>query len=200
MKYFLFRLSIVLIVGGLVFSILSGIDIIDNLKTPVNYQTMTIEDVKEGVMVEGNLFSNYGSYEEEYSTKNGVRTGSSRYYYMIDVGDQEYMGLYTGIKDLIAQLDRQTDETYDYLNGETEELPQPVHFKGKICKMTSEDEGYFNSMLREMGYTATEADMYGLKYYIEVISYEHQPVALAIGIVMLLAGVGMIVFRAIRKR
>lgn len=191
-----------LTLGGLMISIMMGGDVIDNFKTPVNYNFMTAADVKDGTVVEGNLLYNFGSYEEQYTTgRFGNKTGSSSYWYLIPLigGEEEaYMGFYTGNQALISALDRQTEETYSISDTDTE--PTPIHFKGKIVKMDSEDETYFRDGLLEFGLTLEEAQEYGIKSYIKVIFYDNLWIPFVIGIVTFLAGAAILIIMFIRKR
>lgn len=191
-----------LTLGGLMISIMMGGDVIDNFKTPVNYNFMTAADVKDGTVVEGNLLYNFGSYEEQYTTgRFGNKTGSSSYWYLIPLigGEEEaYMGFYTGNQALISALDRQTEETYSMYDSGTE--PTPIHFKGKIVKMDSEDETYFRDGLLEFGLTLEEAQEYGIKSYITVIFYDNLWIPFVIGIVTFLAGAAILIIMFIRKR
>ncbi len=191
-----------LTLGGLMISIMMGGDVIDNFKTPVNYNFMTAADVKNGTVVEGNLLYNFGSYEEQYTTgRFGNKTGSSSYWYLIPLigGEEEaYMGFYTGNQALISALDRQSEETYSMSDTDTE--PTPIHFKGKIVKMDSEDETYFRDGLLEFGLTLEEAQEYGIKSYIKVIFYDNLWIPFVIGIVAFLAGAAILIIMFIRKR
>ncbi|MCM1333489.1 MAG: hypothetical protein NC084_03315 [Bacteroides sp.] len=201
MRNFLWRLGFILTLLGVMFTFMTRRDVIDNMKTPLNYNLMSASDVKEGAVVEGNLFVNYGSYEEQYTTGTfGNKTGSSSYWYLIPVGDEEFMGIYTGNSDLIATLNRQTDETYALLNEETDADPTVVHFKGKIVKMDSEDETYFRNGMLELGFTPEEIEQYGIKSYIKIIFFDNMWIPFAIGIVALLAGIAILIIMFIRKR
>lgn len=190
-----------LLVLGIVMGVLSGGDVIDSFKTPLNYNLMDASEVKDGAVVEGNLFANYGSYEEQYMTgRFGNRTGSTSYWYLIPIGEEEYMGFYTGNKELIATLDRQADETWAAWNEETDAQPTVVHFKGKIVKMDNEDETYFRNVMLELGFTLEEIQAYGIKSYIKVVFYDNLWIPLLIGVVAFLAGAAILVIMFIRKR
>lgn len=202
MKNFLWRLGFILTILGIVFTVMIGGDVIDSMKTPISYNFMTAADVKDGAIVEGNLLYNFGSYEEEYTTgRFGNKTGSSSYWYLIPlIGEEEeaYMGFYTGNSALISALDRQSQETYSMFDTGVE--PTPIHFKGKIVKMDSEDETYFRNGLLEFGLTYEEAQEYGIKSYIKVIFYDNLWVPLIVAIVAFLLGVAILVVMFIRKR
>lgn len=202
MRNFLWRLGFILTILGIVFTVMIGGDVIDSMKTPISYNFMTAADVKDGAIVEGNLLYNFGSYEEQYTTgRFGNKTGSSSYWYLIPlIGEEEeaYMGFYTGNSAMISALDRQKNETYSMFDTGVE--PTPIHFKGKIVKMDSEDETYFRNGLLELGLTLQEAQEYGIKSYIKVIFYDNLWVPLIAAIVAFLLGAAILVIMFIRKR
>lgn len=189
---------------GVIMTALSAGDVIDSFKKPVNYNFMTAEEVKEGVVVEGNLLYNFGSYEESYQRgRFGQKMGGSAYYYLIPViaGEEDaYLGFYTGNQELIAALDRQTEETYAMLDSGTDVQPTAIHFKGKITKMDNDDKNYFHQGLSQFGLTPEEASEYGKELYIKVIFYDNLWIPLVIGIVALLAGGAILIIMFIRKR
>lgn len=190
-----------LLAVGIFMGVLSGRDVIDSFKTPLNYNLMDASDVKDGAVVEGNLFVNYGSYEEQYTTgRFGNRTGGSSYWYMIPVGEEEFMGIFTGNKELIATLNRQADETWASINEETDAQPTVVHFKGKVVKMDSEDEAYFRNFMEEIGFTSEEIRAYGISSYIKIIFYDNMWISLVISVVSFLAGAAILIILFIRKR
>lgn len=185
---------------GIVFTVMSAGDLIDSCKTPLNYNLMSVSDIKDGAIVEGNLFANLGSYEEYYTTgRFGGKTGSSSYWYLIPVGEEEFMGFYTGNQDLISALDRQANETWASLDDDTVQ-PTPIHFKGKIVKMDAEDENYFRNGMLDCGFTLEEVQGYGIKSYIKVVFYDNLWIPLTIGSLTLLIGASILIIMFIRKR
>ena len=87
------RLKMVLIMFGVVFTFMGFRDIYYNSQTPSNFNEMLEADFEKGMIVEGDLYANLGCFEENYTTRNGVKTGNSKYNYMIPVGEVQYMGL-----------------------------------------------------------------------------------------------------------
>ena len=87
----LLKLFIVLIVGGAIFFVLGLLDFIDSNKTPIDYNTMTEDQVQKGAIVEGDIYYNYGPFEQIDTKENGRTTGTS-YRYVIPVGEEGYVG------------------------------------------------------------------------------------------------------------
>ena len=190
---FLSRLKLILVVAGVVFIFMGGRDIYYQSKTPANYNELLEADYEKGMIVEGNLYANYGAFEENYTTTNGIKTGSSKYNYMIPVGEEKYMGLLNDTSTLETLLDDQMESTYAYIWGESTSEPDPVYFKGRVLAMDSETKGYLKSYMIDIGFTAEEAEQYILPYYIKCENYEGGVAWLIVGIIILLIG-GIIIF------
>ena len=191
----LFRNSIRLLTTGLGFLIIGIVltvmtlgDIIDNAKTPADYNQLQMEDFKEGMMVEGDLLDNYGWYENVTRENDSGAKNVVGYYYLIDAGDEGLMGLYTPMKDLIKELDKQEEEGNDYYYGYSATKPRTVHFKGKVCKMDSEDVKFFREYLSDQGLTSADIDEMGVELYIKVTDVSNNTPVLIIGIVISVLG------------
>lgn len=191
--------GITLLVIGIVLTVMMGGSLIDNAKTPEDYSTMSMSDFKEGMMVEGDLLFNYGSYVEMTKEKDNGSKSTVGYYYLIDAGEEGFMGLYTNISDMIKKLESQADDTWSYLNGETDDLPSTVHFKGKVLKMDQEDVGFMKDQMESLGYSGSEIDEVSLYYYINVTDTSSHPVFLAVGIVLDVIGL-LLIFIFIRRK
>lgn len=191
--------GITLLVIGIVLTVMMGGSLIDNAKTPEDYSTMSMSDFKEGMMVEGDLLFNYGSYVEMTKEKDNGSKSTVGYYYLIDAGEEGFMGLYTNISDMIKKLESQADDTWSYLNGETDDLPSTVHFKGKVLKMDQEDVGFMKDQMESLGYSGSEIDNVSLYYYINVTDTSSHPVFLAVGIALDVIGL-LLIFIFIRRK
>lgn len=188
MKTFLSRIAWIVIVFGAVLGYMGVSDCYYNSKTPVDYATVKESDITKGIIVEGDLFSNLGAFQESYTTTNGVKTGNSKYSYMIPIGDKQYMGLENNTSDMQSALERQADMTYNYLSGNSTTQPDAVHFKGRVRKMSNETKGYMKSYMTDFGFTQSEVDEYLLDYYIQCETYDGWGTELAIALVLLLIG------------
>ena len=162
-------------------------------KTPFDLNRIPDSEIKPGILLEGDVYGNYGAYEEYYNTRYGIKDKSSTlWYYIIPVGEESFMGVSVNANKRGAEFDRQSDETYDYLTGATDKAPTPLHVKGKVAKMDSEDLGLYKTALREIGFSESEIDQYALPYYIGSNSFDSWLVLLIVGVVILAIGVVLI--------
>lgn len=180
--------GIAFLVIGIVLTVMTAGDIIDNAKTPVDYNTFQMEDFKAGMMVEGDLLDNYGWYETVTLENDNGTTTTVGYYYLIDAGEEGLMGLYTPRKDLIGELNAQEEEGNDYYNGYSDIKPRTVHFKGKVCKMDSEDTRLYRQYLTECGLTSEQMDESCIELYIKVTDTSNNTLVLFIGIGIIVLG------------
>ena len=162
---------------------------IDNAKTPSDYSTLQMEDFKNGMIIEGYLPYNYGAYEFIQSESDSGNTTYDGEYFLIDAGDEGFMGLYTPDNNLMSQLEKQSDDFYNYVNLVSDEYPESIYFKGKVRRMDSEDVSIYHSFMTSWGYTQEEIDETCLELYIEVKDISSSPALLAIGSVVALGGV-----------
>ena len=180
--------GIAFLVIGIVLTVMTVGDIIDNAKPPANYNALEMNDFHEGMIVEGDLTDNYGWYETITREKdNGTKT-TVGYYYLIDAGAEGMMGLYTPMKDLISELNEQEEEGNNYFNGYSDEKPRTIHFKGKVCKMDAEDIKLYREYLTDIGLDSSAIDEYCLELYIKVTDISNNTPVLIIGIVIIFLG------------
>lgn len=181
---------------GIVFIVMISSEMSDYSKKGEEYGTLAMSDYKEGMMVEGELPYNYGSYERIYDEDDKESVG---YYYLIDADENGFMGLYTPRKDLITMLDAQAD-MLDSASTEAEfSLIQPVTFKGKVTKMDDEDEKFFRQVLSSYGYTDEYINEYCPLLYIKCVDTKSHPILLVAGIAATVVGVVFLLLFVRRK-
>lgn len=187
LRNLLTRLKIVLILIGVALLAFGIYNAVMAHKTPYNLNALGDKEIKPGMLVEGEIYGNFGAYEESYSTNYGVKQKSTvLWYYIIPVGEESYMGIAVNANTMGAKYDRQTDQTYAYYFEESTNIPpETISVKGTISKMDSEDEQYYKTALKELGFTDSEILKYGLPYYISYGNYDHW-------LVMCLAGAGIL--------
>ncbi len=183
------RLKVLLVLAGVVFLFMGSRDLYYGNKSPENYNTMLEADFKKGQIVEGDLYANLGGFEENYTTTNGVKTGRSKYNYMIPVGEKQYMGLLNDTADMETALNSQADMTYSYMLGEVETEPEAVHFKGRVVKMSSETQGYLRDYMLDLGFTTEEVNSLILPYYIKCENYDSGGIFALIGAICFVIGI-----------
>ncbi len=180
--------GIAFLVIGVILTVMAAGTLIDSAATPANFNSLKAQDVKAGMIVEGDLEYNYGSYVELSTKKDNAPEKTAGYYYLIDVGDESLMGLYTPVGTLSRQLDDQSEAFWDIMNGESEDMPETIHFKGKIKEMTDEDVDLFKDELERLGFTSEEMEQYSVFLYVDAAEIKPQTVLLVIGIVVSLLG------------
>lgn len=73
-------------------------------------------------------------------------------YYIMPVGKDKYMGLYLDDK-YESDANKIMDDTYDYINGDTDTLSnQSIATKGMVSAMTADEQSYFKEWFETSGY------------------------------------------------
>ena len=155
-------------------------------------ELIEVEYTKKGAIVEGDLYYNFGIYEEIQTKTNGATTSTS-YRYVIPLGDASYVGLGCALQDTIAELDKQTDETYDYLDGKIDDTETVIHFKGKVEKMDSKDYGFFKDFMTSGGYSEEEIEKYGSQLYIQIKPMTEGPLIMILGAGLFIIGLILLI-------
>lgn len=128
-----------------------------------NINRITASQVYEGKIVRGKLYAILGCYAED---NEGA-------YYVIPVGENEYMGVYLNKKyeDRAWEI---IEDTVAYVNGERENVSSHrIPTGGVIYSMSSEERQYFHEWFTDTGYmTAQEADRYTVDYTYAVVPFQ----------------------------
>ena len=189
--------ALIVLVAGIALIVISAVEMTDYSRKAEDFSQLTISDIKEGMMIEGDLPYNYGSYE--YIKKDKEKEGFG-YYYLIDVNTTGFMGLYTNIDELIAKLDRQSEITNRIESFDQIDKVPSVHFKGKVTRMDDEDSQYYmDAISGDMELDSEYIEEYCPKLYIKCIDTSSHPFMLVIGSVCTLAGV-VLMFLFVRRK
>ncbi len=191
----------VLAIVGLVLVITMPIGLINNTQTPVQLETLTKANIKTGMLVEGDIYYNYGAYESFYKEdKYGKKETVGEYYlFQLDT-DATFLGYYSTYDSRMDEFTAQADAFYDYLMDESAPMPDPIHVKGYLKDMDSEDKSIYKQYLTQsFDITAAEIDEYSVYMYIESLDDSVMvPVFLGFGVVLMIAG-GLILFFFFKK-
>lgn len=182
--------ALILLALGIVLIVITGGEMADYSKKGIDYSTLQWNDFHEGMMVEGDLPQNYGAYEEIVDEDDKKSIGQ---FYLIDAGNDCFMGLYTPMENLLSSLNDQ------YEQWESDSEITPVHFKGKVTKMDSEDREFIREYLISNGFTAEEVDDYVVDLYIKCVDTSYHPMMLIIGIVATAGGLVFLLMFVRRK-
>lgn len=191
--------SVVLIILGIMLlsNALERKALIDGDALDIN--DILIEDVAENIMLEGDLYANFGSFAEEYRTKNGVKRSASKYMYLIVVGD-EFIGVQVKGDDIFEQMEQQADDSFAYVNNETLATPQRIYIRGLVKRMDSEYYQYMKEYMVSMGFTNKEVDTYAYPYYIDTCYYEDWQRMFWRSILCIVLGVAVIIIIIVTAR
>lgn len=185
-----------LICGGLIFA-QSIQDMIDSNKTPINYNISSIKEIKKGDIIEGDIHSTLGSYETITTKRNG-RTESTKFRYVIPIGDKKFIGFEASKDDMINSMENLTDETFDYLSQKSDTPETVIHFKGKVQKMNKEDLGYFKDYLKQGGFSEEDIENNAYNLYIQNRTFGNYIPSMIIGAIFFIIGI-VILIKALNK-
>lgn len=134
----------------------------DYLLTGDDINRISAGDVEDEKIVRGKLYAILGCYAED---DEGA-------YYVIPIGEEEYMGLYLNKK----QEDRawkMIEETVDYINGDREEMSADrISTRGMIYRMDATERQYFHEWFTDTGFmTEADASRYAVDYTYAVIPF-----------------------------
>ena len=145
-------------------------DVKNWIEGPVDMDSVPLTDLN-GAYVTTDVYAILGNYAEYYEEDDFGKEKTLDLYYIIPIGDAEYIGLKVsaGSADEFNQI---YDETYEYLNGTKSELTTTKTVTGTISKMSYEELGYYNDWFNTSGYlenpTAEEISKIALPYTLKI--------------------------------
>lgn len=149
-------ISIALLIGAW----FAGFHVLVKGKTYLN--EMKDEEIgKEKQYVEADIYAIMDYYA--YTTEDGKTTEKE---YIIPVGEKSYIGLVVKYSS-IEKCDEMVQETLDYMNGESEQLPTAFRVKGTILPMEEESFKYYKQYYEAIGWSEEEQEAF-LPYYLKV--------------------------------
>lgn len=108
-------------------------------------------------------------YFAEKTVTEDKRTVKSSRFYIVPVGEYEFIGLEVDSKDTFL-ANRIMDASWDYIMAESDTdvpLTEFIHVKGTIRKMNKKITGYYEDWFINEGFTDEEIEQYCLKYVLE---------------------------------
>ena len=135
----------------------------DYLLTGDNINRISASELQDEKIVRGQLYAILGCYAED---DNGA-------YYVIPVGEDEYMGVYLEKKyeDRAWQI---VNDTVDYVNGVREDVSSyRIPTGGMIYSMDGVERQYFHEWFTDTGYMdAGDVALYAVDYTYAVIPFD----------------------------
>lgn len=178
-------IGIYCLIGGIILFVLGVIGILDIIKTPIDYNKLTSDQIEKGVMVEGDIKFNFGKYG--YATR-----GNSDYptedFFVIALKDKKLIGYHVKNQKVYSEMMDQSKETMNVLKDR--KLPsQKIHFKGKVIKAFDGEPDIIKSYLNKFG--IQELDGYGYvdDYVIKEFDATRQYIYFGSGILLLIIGI-----------
>ena len=173
-----------------------------SIKKPVDFNTLYESELHAGMRVEGDVYALLDTFAAEETWTEDSETGSqtpretSKYYYIIPIGEESYMGLQVAIAD-DAAYDAVLNATWDYLTDVTTDLlSEPVRFEGYIAEMDDDLYQYFVEWFQDTGYFGTTNAAVISGYAMPLMLQEFSPglyPIFAIGVGLLLLNVLFVV-------
>lgn len=157
--------AVVLILLGAILLFFSAPDITKMTGNAVNLYDLTDDEIKDQY-IDCDIPWVYGSFAERYSTGSDGQRKTESQYYVIPVGEESYMAIKVPA-DRIAEMDVQTERTYDLLDGKISELDTAYHVRGMINRLEDEEEALLVEFFEEAGFSSSEIRHYVLPYVLE---------------------------------
>lgn len=187
---------------------LCGTDFLAALQSPIDFNEAAAEELKPGKRVEGEVYAILDQFAEEESwteRSDGSRSAkkTSKKYYIIPVGEQEYMG-YAASSPNFSQCNKIVDATFDYLTGATDMIDaDSIPVSGKTVKMDDDLTQWMVEWFQEQEYFGTtdaeEIKAYIVPAMIEGRSWTTIYVFMGVTAVVLLADIAYIVSYFLRR-
>lgn len=161
---------------------------------------LSADEIKPGMYVETTVYGIYDYYACTTETKNGSEKTISCEY-IIPVGEAEYMGLLAPEK-YLDDCDALMEESWDYLDGKTDEILGQIRVKGTITEMESESLKFYKEYLADYaGYDDLSAEEQAafLPYYLKVDCVGDMKLAeLIVSLLLAAVMLGVTIFIVIR--
>ena len=136
------------------------------------------------------------AFASEESKTNGITSKKDVYYYVI-LNNRDAVAVKVGSKDLIAIMDKGTQDTFDYLDEKIDYFDD-IPVEGKLKRLTdAELIGYFDEASDEYGFNGENSKITPRYYVIDatelrmekVLLYIVLPLAVIIGVAVIAAAV-----------
>lgn len=180
------EIFILLLFGGMLL-VMNARPFVISLMPAVSFQDMLDgKEIKAGSHVAGDVVYtlDYFASETTYTKyRDGSRSGDHKNgnYYLIPTSEG-FVGLKCRQVD-VSDLNKLTDETFDYLNGGAEPVTRPFS-QGIVEEMEEEIRKYYWEYLEDMGYTEAEIETLGTPLVIRYTSFGGVRIMFAIGILL----------------
>lgn len=143
---------------------------------------LTADQIHDSMYVEATVWGIYDWYANTTETSKGITKKVSQEY-IIPVGEEEYMGMLVK-SEYFDRCDALLEESWQYLDGEIDEITGQFRVKGTILSMDDESWEFFCEVLGYDDWSPAEREL-ALPYYLVVDQYgDSDTVGLVICIVL----------------
>lgn len=119
---------------------------------------------------------------------NGIIPAGTEKHYMVMLEDGSMIAVTVKNKKDIKKLDKQVDQTWEYIEGSRELLPSMLDIEGQLSTMDSKIEEYFKDYLDDIGYDNSMGDI----HYLSIDMTQNRVKAWSIIILLFLGGMAFI--------
>lgn len=185
-------LSIILTIAGAFLTVYYANDTLTAITGFKTFEDLEPDEIRNQ-LVEIDVTANFGCYMEEYSenTTTHLRT-TTDLYYVIWTGDANATDFrYMTIK-VPAKWESEMEEIAE--NTYNEMYSAPLHFVGKIHKLSSKEYEYFEEYFTESGWSAADVEDMTLPYYIDVMGTYVTPGSYSIYVLLFVVGVILLIY------
>ncbi|EGO65935.1 DUF6709 family protein [Acetonema longum] len=193
------RLSLVLLVMGATLISVNYDAFITSFRPPVSFEALLEgQEVNPGSHVAGNVVSAFPPFASETTYtkyKNGSQSKerASGSFYVIPTA-KGLIGLKTN-ENQVAAMDQLVEETLQYSEEGGAPPTTKVYIEGEVLPMEPKLIKYYKEYLKDSGFTATEIKAMGEPLLIQYTVFRNVQLMVAGGIIVILAGIGLIVRR-----
>lgn len=174
-KMSLKRVGIQLIESILIIAVILfifGADMITFMNGPKKLDSLPLTEL-EDAYVTADIYAILDVFAEYYTEDSNGGTTTTKSYYIIPVGDYEYMALEVPKnEDYTPELEEIYDETYEYLMGNQEYLENTSTIRGSINPLEGEVYDYYIEWFHESGFienvTTEEINEIALPYLLQI--------------------------------
>lgn len=201
-------LIIIGIIGGMLIFV-SADEAVTSFKSPVDINELTANELVGNLKIDTEIYSILDCFANEESwteNKDGSRTPSktSRQYYIIPIGEEEYMAL-EAKPEKFKKYDEIMEDTYNYIVGDSDSLGvKPEKFLGYTKKLDEELDRYLLEWFQDTEFLnttdETEIRQYISSYMLVPTDFKASRVMLGIGIICILAVIAVISILLIVKK
>lgn len=193
----LYLIPVILLAVIMSFSLVKGIQKLKlSNKETISFHDFSEKDVVEGSIVEGNLYYNFGPFENKYEIGAGKKS-KNHHSFIIPVGNvnvlNKYMGLMDSGKKMQKQLIRQSEQTFSYLDEERSRKPAKVYIKGRLYQLSDESKANMKESLDYI-FDTEQSDAYITGYYIKCEEYDDYFKYFIVAFLALILGIGICYF------